>query len=55
MIIALMLKELLLDPFTEKIYIGGVDVKATLCFKNPNHASLLLLLEPSFLPHSWMQ
>jgi hypothetical protein len=48
-------KELSFDPFTQKIYIGGIDVEATLHFKNPNHASLLLLPEPSFLPHSWMQ
>jgi hypothetical protein len=52
---ALIRKELSFDPFTEKIYIGGVDVEATLRFKNPNHVSLLLLPELSSPLHSWMQ
>jgi hypothetical protein len=30
---ALTLKELSLDPCTEKIYIGGADVKTVLCLK----------------------
>jgi hypothetical protein len=48
-------KELLFDPFTEKIYIGGVDVEATLRFKNPSHVSLLLLPGLSSPLCSWMQ
>jgi hypothetical protein len=52
---ALTLKELLLDPCTEKIYIGGADVEAVLRFKNPNRASRLLLPKPSSLLHSSRQ
>jgi hypothetical protein len=55
-IIASIWKELLLlDPCTEKIYIGGADVKAVLYFENPNHASRLLLPRPSFLLYSLRQ
>jgi hypothetical protein len=55
-IIASMWKELLLsDPCTKKIYKGGADVEAVLRFKNPIHASHLLLPKPSSLLHSLRQ
>jgi hypothetical protein len=55
-IIALVQKELLLsDSFAKKIYIGGIDVETILCFKNPDHSSLLLLLRLSSPLHSWRQ
>jgi hypothetical protein len=55
-IIASMWKELLLlDPCTEKIYKGGVDVEAVLRFKNPDCSSRLLLPRPSSLLYSSRQ
>jgi hypothetical protein len=52
-IVASIWKELL--SCTEKIYIGGADVEAVLCFKNPIRSSPLLLPRLSSFLYSLRQ